>query len=370
MRMADMLERESSGLRVLTAVLVAVAAGTLGGCGDGLTELLDESAMEIVFHDLRPVAPTDGTLEVWIVSASDTVSVGRVSFAGAQQGPGSVTHSFSLPFADPLGAMVTLEPPNDANPRPSSFVMLRGDFSNGTAELGIAGAITGGQLLETDPGAHSLFTTSNNVNNEGRLEYPSLEDAGLWLFTLTPTRNKHGTREVKVTPVRATWVYEGWAVFHHGKPDEVWVSYGKFRPDGRGLLSSRDDTGSGPYSGDEDYLNAGVEDVPGEEWTTEAIAVQIGVSLPAGVSIPFDLDSEDPVTFEAEWTHVITIEPAFDEGEPMFQGHPFVIQPYRNPIGVGGEGCREIQPHACPGDPRTILYEEEPPTATIRRVQT
>lgn len=364
-----MIVRRSSLPRLLTVLPAFVAAGLLGGCGDGLTDLLDQSAMEIVFNDLRPVASTDGTLEVWLIGAADTVSVGRVSFAGAQSGPGTVTHTFTLPFADPAGAIVTLEPPNDHNPRPSSFVMLRGDFENGTAELDIRGVITDGRFLETDPGAHSLFTTSNNVNNEGRLEYPSLEDAGLWLFTLTPTRNKHGTREVKLTPVRASWVYEGWAVFHHGRPDEVWVSYGKFRPDLLGLVSSRDDTGSGPYSGDEDYLNAGVEDVPGEEWTTDRIAVQIGVSLPSGVSVPFDLDSEDPVTLEAEWTHVITIEPAFDEGEPMFQGHPFVIQPYRNPIGVGGEGCREIQPHACPGDPRTILYEEDPPTATMRRVR-
>jgi hypothetical protein len=309
--------------------------------------------MEIAFHDLRPLAAADGSLEVWLVSGADTVSVGRVSFPGGQIGPGEVVHRFSLPFAEPEGVFVTVEPPMDSNPGPSAFVMLEGPFAKGAAELAIMGVVTDGRLLETDPGAHSLFTTSNNVNNEGRLEYPSLEDAGLWLFTLTPTRNKHGTREVKVTPVRAEWTYEGWAVFHYGRPDEVWVSYGKFRPDL-------------PYSGDEDYLNAGVEDVPGEEWTTDDVATQIGVSLPAGVRVPFDLDAEDPVTLEAEWTHVITIEPAFDEGEPMFQGNPFIIQPYRNPIGVGGEGCREIQPHACPGDPRVIGYEEEPPTATVR----
>ncbi len=345
---------------------LALAAGMLAGCGDGPTGLVEQAAMEVVFHDLRPLDAADGSLEVWLVAGADTVSVGRVAFPGGQKGPGEVAHGFSLPLGEPERAFVTVEPPMDSDPGPSAFVMLEGPFEKGKAELAIMGVVTDGRLLETDPGAHSLFTTSNNVNNEGRLEYPSLEDAGLWLFTLTPTRNRHGTREVKVTPVRASWTYEGWAVFHYGRPDEVWVSYGKFRPDLLGLLSSRDDTGSGPYSGDEDYLNAGVEDVPGEEWTTDNVAIQIGVSLPPGVSVPFDLDAEDPVTLEAEWTHAITIEPAFDEGEPMFQGKPFVIQPYRNPIGVGGEGCREIQPHACPGDPRVILYEEDPPTATVR----
>jgi hypothetical protein len=348
------------------ASALAVMASMVAGCGDGPTGLVEQAAMEIVFHDLRPLDAADGSLEVWLVAGPDTVSAGRVSFPGGHNEPGEVVHGFSLPLTEPERAFVTVEPPMDSDPGPSAFVMLEGSFEKGTAGLAIMGVVTDGRLLETDPGAHSLFTTSNNVNNEGRLEYPSLEDAGLWLFTLRPGKNKHGTREVKVTPLRAAWTYEGWAVFHYGRPDEVWVSYGKFRPDLLSLLSSRDDTGSGPYSGDEDYLNAGVEDVPGEEWTTDNIAVQIGVSLPPGVSVPFDLDAEDPVTLEAEWTHVITIEPAFDEGEPMFQGNPLVIQTYRNPIGVGGEGCREIQPHACPGDPRVILYEEEPPTATVR----
>ena len=44
-----------------------------------------------------------------------------------------------------------------------------------------------------------------------------------------------------------------------------------------------DDTGSGPFSGDPDYLNAGVEDVPGEEWNTDEIASQLGVTLPGSI---------------------------------------------------------------------------------------
>jgi len=342
-------------------ILVVAAGGGLVGCGDGPTELLEQTPMEVVFSDLRPLQAGEGALEVWITGASDTVSVGRVSFPGAGREPARVAHGFTLPFSHPTGVVVTLEPPNDVDPAPSPFVLMEGAFDKGAAELDIIGTVTDGRVLETDPGAHSLFTTSNNVE----LRYPSLEDAGLWLFSLRPDLNKHGTREVKLTPLMPTWTYEGWAVFHYGRSDEVWVSYGKFRPDPLSLLTARDDTGSGPYSGDQDYLNAGVEDVPGEEWTTDRVAVQLGISLPAGVTVPFDLDAEDPVTWEAEWSHVITIEPAFDEGEPMFQGSPFILRPYRNPIGVGGPGCREIQPIACPGDPRVIELVEGGPTATV-----
>jgi hypothetical protein len=334
----------------------------LAACGDGPSALVDQAEMEVVFTGLRPLSAADGSLEVWVTNAADTVSVGRVSFPGGATGPGEVVHDFVLPFASPRQVLVTVEPPGDTDGRPSAFVMMRGDFHRSGADLGIEGVVTDGRPLETDPGAHSLFTTSNNVA-EG---YPSLEDAGLWLFSLRAVLNKHGTREVKVTPVRATWTYEGWAVFHFGRPDEVWVSYGKFRPDHLSMLSSRDDTGSGPFSGDEDFLNAGVEDVPGEEWTTDRVARQIGVTLPPGVSLPFNLDAEDPVTGEAEWTHAITIEPAFDEGEPISRGRPFVMRPYRNPIGQGGPGCREYLPAACPGDPRVIKLEETPPTAVVR----
>jgi hypothetical protein len=347
--------------RRLSVIGLVTAGVSLGGC-ESPSALVDQASMTLVIHDLRPIPETDGTLEAWVVRGGDTVSVGTVAFPVSQTGPADVTHAFTLPFSRPDEMFVTVEPPGDATPGPSPFVMLRGGFGRNGADLSIEGVITDGRPLEPDPGAHSLFTTSNNVE----FGYPSFEDAGLWLFSLRPGLNEHGTREVKVTPVRATWTYEGWAVHRHGTPDAVWVSYGKFRPDLRGLLSSRDDTGSGPYSGDEDFLNGGVEDVPGEEWVTDRIAHQLGVSLPPGVAVPFDLDAEDPVTGEAEWTHVITIEPAFDEGEPLFQGRPFTLRPYRNAIGAGGPGCREIQPIACPGDPRVIEFVEAAPTASVR----
>jgi hypothetical protein len=62
----------------------------------------------------------------------------------------------------------------------------------------------------------------------------------------------------------------------------------------------------------------------------------------------------DPLTGEAVWYHVITIEPAFDEGEPMYDARPFFIQPYGNPVGEGG-----------PGDPRLINYVGGEPVGQV-----
>lgn len=334
--------------RVRCAALLMTAGLGMVAC-ENPAGLQEGAEVELTFQGLRPLSPQDGTLAVWVVSQmGDTVAAGTiVSFAG----DGNTVYPFTLPVASPTDILVTVEPPGDQDPGPSPYVMLAGTVRGRGAELTILGVVTDGRILETDPGSHSLFTTSNNA----WLYYPSFEDAGLWLFTLTPKRNKHGSREVKVTPVRRTWTYAGWAVHRWGTPSEIWVPYGKFRPDELGLLSSRDDTGSGPFSGDEDYLNAGVEDVPGEEWADARVADELGLELPGGLQTPLNLDSVDAVTGEALWHHVITIEPAFDEGEPMYAARPFIIRPYRNPIGLGG-----------PGDPRLIELVEAPPFAQLR----
>ena len=164
----------------------------------------------------------------------------------------------------------------------------------------------------------------------------------------------HGTREVKVSPLAAGWTYEGWLVWQG--PPQVWISYGKFRPDETGLLTSRDDTGTGPFAGAEDFRNAGVEDVPGEEWTSDEIAAQLGIELPGGFDLPLEVDAVDGEG-RALWHHVISIEPAADLVEGPLEGEPFPVRPYENPIGAGG-----------PGLPRTIELVREAPSAEVRRV--
>jgi hypothetical protein len=298
--------------------------------------------MDVAIEGLGAVdEATEGRLHVWVHPEEGApVLVGELTDLPTNPG-GSARLSFELPVADPVRLSVTLEPPGDRDDQPSSYVLLAGDFVGGEAVLSLDGQVTAGDPLQPDPGAHSLFTTSNNV----RLGYPSFEESGLWLFSLRERDNVHGTREVRLTRLQPSWIYEGWIVRGFGGPAETWISYGKFRPDFADLLSSRDNTGSGPFSGDEDYLNAGVEDVPGDEWTTAEVAEQLGFSLPEGVAVPLLVNAVDPETGEAVWTHVITIEPAFDEDEPLYTGTPFFMRPYRNPVGAGG-----------PGEPRVIQF--------------
>ncbi len=311
-----------------------------GGCDRSL--LPAGSEMELTLQGFAAVDPsTVGAFEVWVHPAVGApVSVGRLTDLPAERGPESL-FSFELPMADPIGLSVTLEPPGDDNGEPSPYALLAGEFIGDQADLTVNGQVTGGEPLEPDPGAHSLFTTSNNV----RLGYPSFENSGIWMFSMRALLNKHGTREVRLTGLQPSWVYEGWIVRDYGTPDELWISFGKYRPDAFGLLTSRDDTGSGPFSGDEDYLNAGVEDVPGDEYTTAVVADQLGFHIPGDLEMPLLLDAVDPATGEAVWTHVITIEPAFDEDEPMYSGHPFILRPYRNPVGAGD-----------PSEPRVIEF--------------
>ncbi|MDQ4079446.1 MAG: anti-sigma factor, partial [Gemmatimonadota bacterium] len=267
--------------RFVGPLLVMLAAP---GCSESVTGLAEGARMQLALTALRPLDPaTEGTYELWMVSASgDPTSAGRFTVPAGPAGSESVI-SFETPIGDPARAMVTIEPPGDQDAEPSSHELLSGPVPG---RLTIEGSVTNGLPLERDPGHHSLFTTSNNVE-EG---YPSSENAGLWLFSITITVNKHRTREVKLTPLKHGWVYAGWIVYRQGTPDEVWVPYGKFRPGDAGLLVSRDNTGSGHFSGDQDFVNGGVEDVPGDEWTTTRVADQLGLTMPGGLTLPLALD--------------------------------------------------------------------------------
>lgn len=339
-------------LAITTGPLGLILLGAaLVGCDDGPTAVDAGTELELTVHGLRPLNPaTEGRYELWAInSGGAATSAGRFDV-----GTGSETRvSFTLPIGDASTLRVTVEPPGDTDEEPSEQVLLAGALRGGAANLTILGAVTDGRPLERDPGHHSLFTTSNNVA-EG---YPSMENAGLWLFSISSTVNKHQSREVKLTPLRRSWFYEGWIVRHLGRSDEVWIPYGKFRPDQLGLLTSRDNTGSGFFSGDADYVNGGVEDAPGDEWTTTRVAAQLGLEVPGDLSLPLALDSVDAVTGVAEWYHVITIEPGFDEFEPPLTDQPFLLRPYRNPVGAGP-----------PGDPREILYQDNDPSGEVRPV--
>ena len=315
--------------RLLLVPGLALAAALPGACSDSTAPALADGAVLELHNVAAPDPATEGRLEVWLFQDGTPHSAGRLDPAGEASGEmGLAAMELTLTGipADPDSVLVTLEPPGDTDPGPSRYRLLRGAIRGGRAELTVQGAVTNFHPLEETPGAHSLYTTSNNA----WAGYPSLEDAGMWLFNMFPATNPTGERWVQLSQLKPEWIYEGWIVHRPGSDAETWISYGKFRPDPRGYLTSRDNTGSGAFSGDPDFRNGGVEEVPGDEWTTP----NPGYALPAGFQLPLDLNEVDG-DGEAVWHHRITIEPVFDESEPLRSERPFFVRPYGNPIGEG-----------------------------------
>ena len=312
-------------------ILAAVACGG----GDPTTPTVPTgSALSLTVSGLMPLDPAvDGHYQAWVVDrAGAATSLGTID-------PGNTTTTFTNSAADVVSFLVTYEPRGDADPGPSASRLLVGRFQNGTATLSIAGALTLNDApLREKPGQFTMFSPSNNAASG----YPSQEESGVWLFNMAPRDTPQNDMWVRLTPLQAGWVYEGWMVRDIDSPNAVWLSYGKFLPDATGAVNSRDDTGWGEFSGVTDYLK-GEEEFPGDDW----ISNPLGYRVPGGLSLPLNL-REKTSAGVPRWTHLITIEPASDRGEPVATPRPFTVRPYRDPFGDGG-----------PGAPRTITYHAD-----------
>ncbi len=330
-----------------STIALVCALGLSISCGEGGTGPAQRGDVEIAlaFTGLRPLDPArEGSYQAWVLS-SDTTSAGR--FVPTRDGLATVVS----PIRNPSRLMITVELPGDSDDRPSVHELLAGEFIGGSATLGIVRSVTGVSELETDPGHHALFTPSNNPE----LSFPSLEDAGLWVFAPVPSSTKHNNSRLKLSPLRAGWIYEGWIVHDYATATECWISYGKFLPDGFRDVNTRDDTGLGPFSGQEDFVNADPStDMPGDDWVSNIHDLPV----PCGLALPFDLNGNAERGVPSRWTHVITIEPRANKGETLLSERPFLMQPYRNPLGQGP-----------PNEGRVIEYHPEfvpTGTATIR----
>jgi hypothetical protein len=253
--------------------------------------------------------------------------------------PGLPT-TLSSPAEDIVAFEVTVEPPGPDDAAPSAQRILRGAITSATVDLTIPGAITQGDLpLKREPGTFTMFSPSDN----SWAGYPSHEEAGVWLFNVRPRDTPQNDAWVRLTQLDAGWTYEGWMVRDFGTSDSIWLSYGKFVPDQSGAVSGRDDTGWGPFSGVLDFQTAGEEEFPGDDW----IANPLNFPFPAALTLPLDL-RETTALGVSRWTHVITIEPARDRGEPIGSERPFFLRPYHDPFGDGASD-----------EPRRITFHGE-----------
>lgn len=318
-------------VRSLAAVAVAIVPAACGS--DSATGIEIGSELAVSFENLPQIDALDGSYEAWVTDAAGTAySLGRF-----QPAPDL---TFGSPVSDARAFLVTVEAPGDADATPSAAVLLAGQFHGGRADLRVEGAVTAaGLALRLHPGQFTMFTPSDNIANR----YPSNEEAGIWLFNMYSSETEQKDFWVRLTQLASGWTYEGWMVRDYGSPNAIWLSYGKFVTDASGTVNRRDDDGWGPFSGAEDYRADNPEDFPGSDW----VANVLGLPFPAELSLPLDL-RERTSTGEDRWTHVLTIEPGFDVGQPTWESRPFVVRPYRDPFGQGG-----------PGQPRTITFRPE-----------
>jgi hypothetical protein len=315
----------------------ALGLGLAGaGCGgDPTASVAAGATLALSITGLAPLdATADGRYEAWVLDRSGTShSLGSVD----PRSGSSLT--FSNPVADPATFLITYEPRGDTDPGPSSHHLLGGPIRGGRAQLSVQGAVTTSDLpLRERPGQFTMFSPSDNFRNG----YPSHEESGIWLFNMAPRETQQGDMWVRLTQLQQGWVYEGWMVRDIDTPNAVWLSYGKFLPDASGTVNTRDDTGWGEFSGVTDFLK-GEEEFPGDDW----IANPLGYPVPGGLTLPLNL-REKTAAGAGRWTHVITIEPSSDRGEPVTTPRPFTLRPYRDLFGDGA-----------PGAPRTITFRAD-----------
>jgi hypothetical protein len=274
-----------------------------------------------------------GRYVAWVIDAG-----GGAHFVSSY--PAGAPLVITSPIDNPKAFEITVELPGAQNDKPSERVLLRGDFERGVAQLSVAGALTqGGLALREHPGQFTMFSPSDNAT----FGYPSHEEAGVWMFNMTPSATEQNDFYVRLTQLSGGWTYEGWMVRDFGSPQEIWLSYGKFVPDWTGALNQPDDTGWGPFSGVTDFASHHLEDFPGDDW----ISNPLNYPFPSALSLPLNFREKD-ATGKLRWTHVITIEPMSDKGEPIGSERAFILRPYFDPFG-----------DLNPGAPRTITFHKE-----------
>lgn len=273
---------------------------------------------------LPALSPNDGRYELWAIDGAGA-SLRLGAFAAVPAGGVRVE---GPPNA--VALEVTWERAADVDQQPSPHRLLRGEARGGTVNLSVVGAVTQPNIeLHKAPGQFTMFSPSDNATRG----YPSFEESGVWLFNMSPRQLPQNDMWVRLAQLQPGWVYEGWMVRDIDQPGAVWLSYGKFTPDATGAVNARDDTGWGAFSGVLDFQTAGEEEFPGDDW----ISNPLGFPLAGGLTLPLNLREKD-ARGVGRWTHVLTVEPASDRGEPITTERPFLLRPYRDPFGDGGPG--------------------------------
>lgn len=316
-------------------LLFTITLFLCAACGDDPTD--PDIMLNVTFTNLETLS--EGTYEGWVIDQAGVPhSTGTFTLAADGQ------HAFTSPIDDPQMFVLTVEPPGDTDPAPSDQKLLGGAIADGAATLTSLGFVSADLMADfsTSPGTHVLLTPTTATDDDN--------DAGIWLLG-PPAPGDAPSATVTLPVLNPGWVYEGWVVYAPGTANQMAFSYGKYTPGTDGVLSGRDSDAAGPFSGAPGDLSAGPP-FPGSDF------VALNGSPAPMPTIPFDFNGDDAVTGDSMWMHVISIEPAFDEGEGSLAAVPFQLKPYGDAFGDGG-----------PTDARTITALNPLPTGSVVVVQ-
>jgi len=265
------MEKSKSSMGIMIAVIVAIVIGAVVYF---VSASDDSFALDVNFNNLAPL--DQGVYEGWVVRGDVKYSFGTFNM----NEDGEVVGEFDFvdsDFSPEDGDMVviTIEPVPDADPGPSTVVVLAGELGSSSSDLTFpidTSAFTGQYILATPTNDPDEF-----------------EAAGVWFLDPSgpsPTLN--------LPDAPAGWVYEGWVVYNGETP----ISTGKF------VSASGADMFNG-YSG-----SAGAPPFPGEDLIRD---------LPNGLTGPLVFNDGKSVI-------VISIEPDIDGTDPTGPG-PAQVKP-------------------------------------------
>lgn len=185
----------------------AAAAAALWGAAPAGAQTVPEGAV-MSFERLAVLEEkAEGLYEGWAIVGGAPVSTGVFNVdAGGQPvhpaGGGPIEEFMAAADIHLATAIViTLEPPDDPDPAPSSIKLLAGAVVNAAAELRVN--VPGRETLETaTTGVFRLATPSDDE------VYPDNDDMGIWFLSLPGPAAGFGN----LPDLGADWRYEGWVV--------------------------------------------------------------------------------------------------------------------------------------------------------------
>lgn len=211
--------------------------------------------------------------EAWLVVDGEPVSINKFSSVGTT----TVFPVVTTTLESATEFFLSIEAPNDADPKPSKTRILTGTFTGSVAQVVSTTVMAD---FSSVSGKFVMATPTDNVSDN--------DEFGIWFEDPSGIQVAPG---LDLPPLADGWKYEGWVVLTKNGTSFP-VSTGTFSDE-----TTFDD--ASPYSG-----NGNAPDYPGEDFINSA---------PQGLTFPEDGDVRGKMV-------VISVEPSpdYDQATPFF----------------------------------------------------